>query len=91
LAAPIARLEREIAGLAKPDERAQALMVLPGVGRLTAMTLVAEIGDIARFPTAPKLGAWAGPDLLVHPLGAAGTAGPASWRGGAPLTPSRAR
>jgi transposase len=60
LATPIARLEREIAGLAKPDLRVQALMVLPGVGRLTAMTLVAEIGDIGRFPTARKLCAWAG-------------------------------
>jgi transposase len=35
-------------------------MVLPGVGKLTAMTLVAEIGDIARFPSARKLCAWAG-------------------------------
>jgi transposase len=35
-------------------------MALPGVGKLTAMTLVAEIGDIARFPTARKLCAWAG-------------------------------
>jgi transposase len=60
LATPIARLERQIAGLAKPDPRVQALMALPGVGRLTAMTLVAEIGDIARFPTARKLCAWAG-------------------------------
>ena len=60
LAIPIARLEREIATLAKPDPRVQALMVLPGVGRLTAMTLVAEIGDISRFPTARKLCAWAG-------------------------------
>jgi transposase len=60
LAIPIARLEREIAALAKPDPRVQALMVLPGVGRLTAMTLVAEIGDISRFPTARKLCAWAG-------------------------------
>jgi transposase len=60
LATPIARLEREIAALAKPDPRVQALMVLPGVGRLTAMTLVAEIGDIGRFPTARKLCAWAG-------------------------------
>ena len=46
LATPIARLEREIAGLAKPDPRVQALMALPGVG-LTAMTLVAEIGTSA--------------------------------------------
>ena len=60
LATPIARLEGEIATLAKPDPRVQALMVLPGVGKLTAMTLVAEIGDIARFPTARKLCAWAG-------------------------------
>jgi transposase len=30
-------------------------MVLPGVGKLTAMTLVAEIGDISRFPTARNL------------------------------------
>jgi transposase len=60
LATPIGRLEREIATLAKPDPRVQALMVLPGVGRLTAMTLVAEIGDIGRFPTARKLCAWAG-------------------------------
>ena len=35
LATPIARLEREITALAKPDPRVQALMTLPGVGRLT--------------------------------------------------------
>jgi transposase len=57
---PIARLEREIGALAKPDPRVQALMVLPGVGRLTAMTLVAEIGEGGRFPTARKRCAWAG-------------------------------
>jgi transposase len=60
LATPIARLDREIAALAKPDPRVQALMALPGVGKLTAMTVVAEIGDIGRSPTARKLCAWAG-------------------------------
>jgi transposase len=60
LATPIGRLEREISAMAKPDPRVQALMALPGVGRLTAMTLVAEIGDITCFPTARKLCAWAG-------------------------------
>jgi hypothetical protein len=35
-------------------------MALPGIGKLTAMTLVAEIGDIGRFPTARKLCAWPG-------------------------------
>ena len=68
LATPISRLEREIAALAKPDPRVQALMALPGVGRLTAMTLVAEIGDIARFPTARKLCAWAGLTPAVRNL-----------------------
>jgi transposase len=60
LAIPIGRLEGEIAALAKPDPRVQALMALPGIGKLTALTLVAEIGDISRFPTARKLCAWAG-------------------------------
>jgi transposase len=60
LAGPIGRLEREITKLAKPDPRVEALMALPGIGRLTAMTLVAEIGDISRFATARKLCAWAG-------------------------------
>jgi len=60
LATPIARLEHEIAALAKPDPRVQALQALPGVGKLTAMTVVAEIGDIARFPSARKLCTWAG-------------------------------
>jgi transposase len=35
-------------------------MALPGIGKRTAMTLVAEIGDLSRFPTAGKLCAWAG-------------------------------
>jgi transposase len=35
-------------------------LLLPGVRQLTAMTLLAEIGDIRRFPTARKLCAWAG-------------------------------
>jgi transposase len=60
LATPIGRLDRQITALARPDPRVQALMALPGVGRLTAMTLGAEIGDIGRFPTARKLCAWAG-------------------------------
>ena len=35
-------------------------MRIEGVGRLTALTLVAEIGDVSRFPSARKLCAWAG-------------------------------
>jgi transposase len=67
LATPIGRLEREIAALAKPDPRVQALMVLPGVGKLTAMTLVAEIGDIGRFPTAANCAPGPGLTPQVRP------------------------
>jgi transposase len=56
----ITRLERDLLAHARPDPRVQALLALPGIGRITAMTLVAEIGDITRFPSARKLCAWAG-------------------------------
>jgi transposase len=62
----ITAAEKEIAARAKPDPRVQALMALPGIGRRTAMMLVAEIGDISRFPTARKLCAWAGLTPSVH-------------------------
>jgi transposase len=56
----IARLERDLLAHARPDPRVAALTALPGVGPITAMTLVAEIGDIGRFATARKLCAWVG-------------------------------
>jgi transposase len=56
----VARLERDLLTRTRPDPRVQALQALPGIGPITAMTLVAEIGDIGRFPTARKLCAWAG-------------------------------
>jgi transposase len=60
VAIPIARLEADTHRLAKDDPRVDALCQLRGVGVLTAMTLVSEIGDISRFATARKLCAWAG-------------------------------
>jgi transposase len=60
LAGPIAAVEAQITARAKPDPRVAVLTALPGVGTLTAMTVLAEIGDITRFPTARKLCAWAG-------------------------------
>jgi len=56
----VTRLERDLLARARPDPRVQALPALPGIGPIAAMTLVAEIGDIARFPTARKLCAWPG-------------------------------
>jgi transposase len=45
---------------AKAGPRVKVLTALPGVGEFTALVMLAEIGDITRFPTARKLAAWAG-------------------------------
>jgi transposase len=62
----IRALEGELADRARPDPRIKALMELPGIGSFTALLLVAEIGDIARFPTARKLCSWAGLTPVVR-------------------------
>jgi transposase len=53
-------VEREIARRARPDQRALALMTIDGIGLITAMTILAEVGDVDRFPNARKLCSWAG-------------------------------
>jgi transposase len=67
LLALIADFDREIAATsdeidqrAKHDERVDVLCQIRGVGRYTAMLVIAEIGAIGRFASARKLCAWAG-------------------------------
>jgi len=50
----------EIDQRAKADERVAVLCQIRGVGRYTAMLIIAEVGEINRFPTARHLCAWAG-------------------------------
>lgn len=50
----------EIEQRAKEDDRVEVLTQIRGVGRYTAMLIIAEVGDITRFPTARHLCAWAG-------------------------------
>jgi len=45
------------------------LLSIPGVGELTAATIISEIGDISRFSTAKKLVAFAGLDPSVYESG----------------------
>ncbi len=45
------------------------LMHLPGVGLIVAMTLLAAIGDITRFPTSKKLVGYSGLAVSVHDSG----------------------
>jgi transposase len=51
---------REVDGLAKRDDRVDVLTQIRGIGRYTAMLVIAEVGDVSRFPSARKLCAWAG-------------------------------
>jgi transposase len=60
LAPLIDRLDGELHQHAKADPRVKVLRTLPGVGEFTALVMLAEIGDISRFPSARKLASWAG-------------------------------
>jgi transposase len=60
LAPLIDRIDGELHAHAKADPRVKVLRTLPGVGEFIALVMVAEIGDISRFPNARKLASWAG-------------------------------
>ena len=51
---------REIDQRAKADDRVDVLTQIRGVGPYTAMLIIAEVGEIARFPDVRHLCAWAG-------------------------------
>jgi transposase len=56
-------LEAEIVRRAHLDKRAMLLMTIPGIGELTALVILSEIGDISRFGQAKSLVNFAG----LHP------------------------
>jgi transposase len=53
-------IDRELAPLARSDERAKLLQTMPGVGPLLGLTFAAEIGQVSRFPSPRKLVGYAG-------------------------------
>jgi transposase len=61
--------EEQIQQESAQDERIPLLIQLPGVAMLTAITILAAIGDITRFPTAKKLVGYAGLGTRVHDSG----------------------
>jgi transposase len=50
----------EIDQRAKADRRVRLLCQIRGIGRYTAMLIIAEIEEVNRFPTAKHLCQWAG-------------------------------
>ena len=59
-------VEREIHRWLHDDVGYRAIQALHGIGPITAAILVAEIGDIARFPSARHLCSWAGMTPTLH-------------------------
>jgi transposase len=81
VAARIARLDRaieEAVQLTAPKMRAviEALQTLRGVAQVTAVTIVAEVGEVSRFPGARQLKGYGGIVAREH------SSGESSWRGG---------
>jgi transposase len=60
LASEIALLETAIAGLLEDHQGYRAVRALPGVGPVLGAVIVAEIGDVTRFPRPAELCSWAG-------------------------------
>ena len=53
-------LESKIAQMALDDVRARRIMTISGIGQITAITVLAEIADHKRFPSAEKMASYAG-------------------------------
>jgi transposase len=60
LDAEIAEQKRELERMAGEDARARWLETVPGIGAYSAMVILAEIGDVARFPSKRALASYAG-------------------------------
>lgn len=66
----IAKLERELAGFARDSPEARRLMTVPGVGLITAVAFLAQVGDISRFSDPRLLVGYLGLDPRVRQSGA---------------------
>lgn len=69
------RLETCLARHAARDERVPLLTQIPGIGFINALTVLAAIGEIGRFPSANQLVGYAGLGTKVHDSGVT------HWRG----------
>jgi transposase len=62
----IAPLDRELRAYARRQAGCRALMAHYGIGALTAVTILAELGDCTRFSSSRHAVRYAGMDITVH-------------------------
>jgi transposase len=62
----IAPLEKELRAYARRQVGCKALMVHYGIGELTAVTILAELGDCTRFSSSRQAVRYAGMDITVY-------------------------
>lgn len=65
----IGTVERDLAEFAVGSPQTTLLMSVPGVGMITAIAFLAQIGDVSRFPSPDKLVSYLGLDPRVHQSG----------------------
>jgi transposase len=56
----VGRLDREIKDQCQDDPTVQQLMTIPGIGQLSAQVIMAEVGNMERFPTAKHFASYCG-------------------------------
>ncbi len=56
----ISKLEGKIKRISNEMEEAELLMTIPGISHYTALTIIAEIATVERFPNSGKLCSYAG-------------------------------
>jgi transposase len=64
--AQLAPLDRELREYARRQRGCQALMRHYGIGPLTSITILAELGDVRRFSSSREAVRYAGLDITVH-------------------------
>ena len=56
----VGRADADLRASFAGDDRVRRLLPIPGVGLVTAATVVAEVWDVQRFPSPEQLCSWAG-------------------------------
>jgi len=69
LAGEVDEIERPLARIAFATPEVRLLMTIPGLGPITALSLLALIGDVNRFPSAQQLVGYLGLDPRVRQSG----------------------